>query len=86
LLGYRSQSIASRPNRDRAVLIGPEYGHPERSHKLQRAGRRVTVIVVGAGTRDRNASVRRRDERGILPRRAVVRDLEDVGLKINAAV
>ena len=72
-----------KPHRDRAVLIGPEQGHPSRPDELHRTRCRMTVIVVGPSTRDGEAGLRRGEERRILPGRTVVWNLEDIGSKVG---
>ena len=56
---------------------------PSDRTRLQRTRRWVTVVVVDTSTCDRETGVRRRDEVGILLRRTVVRNLEDVGAQIR---
>ena len=80
---HGSQAIVGEPDCDRAVLIGTEQGHAKRPRQLNRTGCRVTVVVLGPGTHNGDASLRGRKESRILSRRTVVRNLEDIGVKIH---
>ena len=71
-------------DRDVAVAIGAKHRDAEPRHGIEQHRRRVSVVVVQADTDHADAGVHRREEIWIRVRRAVVRDLEDVGAQVDA--
>jgi hypothetical protein len=79
----RGQHAVVHGERDVAVEIRASHRHAEPRHLTQQYGRGMAIVVVESHADHADPGVRRRQERRVRVRRAVVRNLQDVGAQVD---